>query len=73
MLSNNLVITSQPHPSNMLTDYSSMFRFMIIILLSFFVYGDVTDNEVILPDALHQLEIVNGTDADEGEFPFAVR
>lgn len=38
--------------------------------------GDQTNNEVdderlILPD--HQLEIVNGTDADEGEFPFAVR
>lgn len=30
------------------------------------------ESELILPDALHQLEIVNGTDADEGEFPFAV-
>lgn len=45
-----------------------------LLLTSGCVCGDQTNNEVdeklILPD--HQLEIVNGTDADEGEFPFAV-
>lgn len=56
-----------------------MYRITVIVLLfAFCVCGyDEINNEVdeeylVLPDYFHQLEIVNGTAADEGEFPFAV-
>lgn len=56
-----------------------MFRVYYLITILLFTsctYGDESNNEVqdelLLPDAFHQLEIVNGTDAEEGEFPFAV-
>lgn len=58
---------------------NSMFQFLITILLLVNCINcdlgnnEVSEEELILPDPLHQLEIVNGTDADEGEFPFAVR
>lgn len=54
----------------------TMFVITVLLLSIYCVCADHINNEIeeslFLPDPLHQLEIVNGTAADEGEFPFAV-
>lgn len=56
-----------------------MFRIYCLITILLFTScacadegNNEVEDELLLPDAFHQLEIVNGTDAEEGEFPFAV-